>query len=381
MAPLELHEKVLVDPGFLETDHGEISCTECHGGDPKAPQMAKAHTGMVVDPTFPDATAACGECHESEAKLAGTSLHYTLATYKPMIHRRAGSAPAQQLALLDKGMDNHCFSCHASCGECHISRPNTAKGGFIDGHKFNKKPDQTNQCTACHGSRVGNEFTGETGQGDVHYTRHDMDCMECHSEKDLHGDGRSDHKDRYDVKNLAQCSDCHEPDTDIEQHTIHEDLVSCYVCHSQPYANCYGCHVGLDGKGLAYFKNPDEEELLLIGLNPNPDEDRPEKWSLVRRVPAVPTTFDYYGKGLLPGFDNLNNWKYASPHNIQRVTSQSRNCNNCHGNKDLFLTGEKLKPGMLKANALVIVPDDQIPEKQDVPETEKKPAKKKPSYF
>jgi thiosulfate/3-mercaptopyruvate sulfurtransferase len=139
--------------------------------------------------------------------------------------------------------------------------------------------------------------------------------------------------------------------------------------------------VGIDGKGLAYFKNPDEEELLLIGLNPDPDENRPEKWTLLRRVPVVPTTFDFYGKNLLPAFDKLNNWKYASPHNIQRRTSQNRECNNCHGNKDLFLTGEKLKPGMLKANSAVMVPDDQIPEKQDVPETEKKPAKKKSSYF
>ncbi len=377
---MELHEKVLVDRGFLETDHGEIACDECHGGDPNAPEMAGAHTGMRADPTFPDAMKTCGECHETEAKLAGTSLHYTLATYRPMVHRRAGSDPGQ-LALLDKGMDNHCYSCHASCGECHVSRPNTANGGFIDGHMFNSKPDQTNQCTACHGSRVGNEFTGETGQGDVHYTRHDMDCMECHSEKDLHGDGSTGHRDRYSVKNLTQCADCHEPDSAIEQHAVHGDKVSCYVCHAQPYANCYGCHVGLDGKGLAYFKNPDEEEFLLIGRNPDPDVKRPEKWILVRRVPAVPTTFEYYGKDLLPRFDEVNNWKYTSPHNIQRVTSQNRECNNCHGNKDLFLTQEKVKPEMRKANAPVIVPENLVPGKQDVPETGTTPAVKKRSYF
>ena len=377
---MELHEKVLVDQGFLTTDHGEIGCTGCHGGDPDASQMNDAHTGMEADPTFPDATKTCGECHEAEAELAKTSLHYTLATYKPMTYKRAGTDPAQ-LSSLNQGMDNHCFGCHASCGECHVSRPNFAKGGFIDGHRFNKKPDQINQCTACHGSRVGNEFTGETGQGDTHYTSHDMDCMGCHSQKDLHGDGRSDHRNRYDVNDLAQCSDCHESDSSIEQHTLHEGLLSCYVCHSQPYANCYGCHVGLDGKGLAYFKNPDEKELLLIGRNPAPSEKRPEKWMLVRRVPAVPTTFEYYGKDLLSRFDDLNNWKYASPHNIQRITSQNRECNNCHGNKDLFLTQEKVKEGFRKANTAVIVPDDMIPQKQDVPETETKPASKKRSYF
>jgi hypothetical protein len=376
---LELHEKVLVDREFLKTDHGEIGCVECHGGDEDASQIDSAHTGMRADPTFPEATAVCGPCHEKEAEMAKTSLHYTLATYKPMVHQRAGSDPAK-LSLLDKGMDNHCFSCHASCGECHVSRPNFANGGFIDGHKFNKKPDQTNQCTACHGSRVGNEFTGETGQGDVHYTKHDMDCMECHSEKDLHGDGKSGHRDRYDVEGLAQCRDCHEADKGVEQHDIHGDDVSCYVCHAQPYANCYGCHVGLDGKGLAYYKNPDEEELFRIGLNPAPNPGRPEKWILVRRVPAVPDSFEYYGENLLPGFDRLNNWKYASPHNIQRLTSQNRECNNCHGNEDLFLTEEKVKPEMRKANKGVIVPKGLIPPKQETSEEDKKPAKKK-SYF
>ena len=380
MAPLEPHEKVLVSRDFLNTDHGDLACTQCHGGNDDASDMKAAHSGMQADPTFPDPTNTCGQCHEEEAELAKTSLHYTLATYKPMVHKRASTEPAN-MELLNKGMDNHCFSCHASCGECHVSRPNFAKGGFINGHMFNKKPDQTNQCTACHGSRVGNEFTGETGQGHVHYTKHDMDCMDCHSSKDLHGDGRSDHRDRYDVEGLAQCDDCHEADTGVEQHAIHGDKVSCYVCHAEPYANCYGCHVGLDSKGLAYFKNPDEEELLRIGLNPDPDPDRPEKWMIVRRVPVVPSSFDFYGKNLLSRFDELNNWKYASPHNIQRITPQNRECNNCHGNEEVFLTEEKVQKQFRESNRKIIVPAEQIPKALDVPETEKKPATKKRSYF
>jgi thiosulfate/3-mercaptopyruvate sulfurtransferase len=377
---LEPHEKVLVDRQFLDTDHGDIGCVECHGGDDDAPGMEAAHAGMQADPTFPDATAVCGPCHETEAELAKTSLHYTLATYKQMLHQRTTGDPAK-LSLLDKGMGNHCYGCHASCGECHVSRPNFARGGFIDGHRFNKKPDQTNQCVACHGSRVGNEFRGETGQGDVHYTKHNMDCMECHTARDLHGDGRSDHRDRYDVEGLAECRDCHEDDGEIEQHEIHGDEVSCYVCHAQPYANCFSCHVGLDKKGLAYYKNPVEEELFRIGLNPDPNPSRPEKWMLVRRVPVVPDSFEYYGDNLLDDFDTLKNWKYASPHNVQRLTHQNRKCNNCHGNKDLFLTEEKVRPKMRKANAGVIVPEGQIPEKQDAPEKETEPPRKKRSYF
>lgn len=369
---------MLVSTDFLQTTHGEIGCIDCHGGDETATDMNIAHRGMQADPTFPDATAACGECHEDEAKLAKTSLHYTLATYKPMVHQRAGQDPAQ-LALLDQGMDNHCYSCHASCGECHVSRPNFAKGGFISGHNFNKTPDQTNQCTACHGSRVGNEFTGETGSGDIHYTKLGMDCMGCHGTQDLHGDGKTGHRDRYQVEGLATCQDCHDLDDKVEQHTIHGEKISCYVCHAQPYANCYGCHVGLDDKELAFFKNPVEEEMFRIGRNPEPDSKRPEAWILVRRVPSVPTSFEYYGKDLLPNFEQLNNWKYASPHNIQRKTTQNRDCNNCHGNEEIFLTEEQVKPEFHKANEKVIVPVTMVPEK--LPEQESKKKKKRGGYF
>lgn len=379
MAPLELHEKVLVAKDFLETTHGSMACIDCHSGNSDAGTMQEAHIGMNADPTFPSAVEACGECHAEEAELAKTSLHYTLATFRPMVHER-GTTDPDQLKMLDQGLDNHCYSCHASCGECHISRPNFAKGGFISGHNFNKTPDQSNQCTACHGSRVGNEFTGETGSGDAHYTKHDMDCMACHTTADLHGDGRSDHLDRYDVKGLSTCQDCHEQDDSVEQHAIHGGKVSCYVCHSQPYANCYGCHVGLDDKDLAYFKNPVEEELFRIGLNPDQSEARPEKWILLRRVPAVETAFDFYGDNLLPRFDRLNNWKYASPHNIQRKTTQNRECNNCHGNEELFLTADKVQDGLRKANKQVIVPNEMIPPVQKQAESKKK-KKKKSGYF
>lgn len=376
---MELHVKVLVDPEFLETTHGSMACTLCHDGNDKAADMKSAHIGLKADPTFPDATAACGECHAEEARLAKTSLHYTLATFRAMVHERA-TTDAAKLKQLNKGMDNHCYSCHASCGECHVSRPNFAKGGFISGHNFNKTPDRINQCTACHGSRVGNEFLGEIGQGNIHYTKHGMDCMACHGTRDLHGDGKSDHRDRYDVEGLASCRDCHELDDKVEQHAIHRDKLSCYVCHAQPYSNCYGCHVGLDEQGLVYYKNPVEKELFRIGHNPEPSKKRPEKWIVVRRVPAVPTAFDFYGKDLLPRFDRLNTWKRASPHNIQRKTAQNRECNNCHGNEDLFLTKDKVEQGVRKANKGVIVPKEMIPEKQERAEVEKKP-KKKSSYF
>jgi hypothetical protein len=73
----------------------------------------------------------------------------------------------------------------------------------------------------------------------------------------------------------------------------------------------------------------------------------------------VPDTFAYYGEGLLPTFDNLSTWKYATPHNIQRVTPQNQSCESCHDNPALFLMAEDVDPEEREANAAVIV--DEVP--------------------
>jgi thiosulfate/3-mercaptopyruvate sulfurtransferase len=42
-------------------------------------------------------------------------------------------------------------------------------------------------------------------------------------------------------------------------------------------------------------------------------------------------------------------------HNIQRLTPQNQECNNCHGQADLFLTTDDVAPDELGANQAVIV--------------------------
>ena len=55
----------------------------------------------------------------------------------------------------------------------------------------------------------------------------------------------------------------------------------------------------------------------------------------------------------------------TSPHNIQRKTWQTANCNNCHGNRDLFLSEKDLLDYEIKANASVVVPDNKVPKKRE----------------
>jgi len=274
---------------------------------------------------------------------------------KVALEKRGGVL--SQGSPLDQAFNNHCGNCHTTCGQCHVSRPEEAGGGLVSNHKFLKIPSMQYNCTACHGSRVGDEYLGNN-QGvpaDVHWTKGAMTCTKCHGEE-LHGSGQTvDH--RYVNPNAAKCDDCHQKvwTDNIRQHEQHLSDLSCYVCHSVTYSNCYNCHVAKDEKGLVYRTSDPTEMQFKIGLNPLRSADNPYKYVVVRHAPISPDSFDYYGKNLLPNFNALPTWKYATPHNIQRNTPQNASCNACHGQRALFLTEESVKPDEREANKGVIV--------------------------
>jgi len=328
--------------------------------------MEEAHAGIVKDPTHPDPTKTCGECHEDIVKVSKTSLHYTVEPYKTITEKRASSDPSVR-ATLAKVRDTHCNYCHASCGQCHVSRPTSVEGGLIAKHKFQKKPSMTENCTACHGSRVGMEYQGKNSgiPADLHFATEAMTCNHCHKAAEMHGEGKSGYADRYDVSNGPQCLDCHKdaasPKSKNKSHSLHAGKLSCHVCHSVQYKNCSACHVGKDKEGLPYYKTAASRMDLKIGLNPNPNPRKPYSFVLVRHIPVDRDTFKYYLSEGLKNFDALPTWKVTTPHNIQLYTQQNEKCENCHGNPKWFLKKEDVDSTEQEANRGVIVPVDRLP--------------------
>ena len=361
MAPLEPWEKVLVDAGkFLPTEHGKIACMECHDGVQSTDKQA-AHAGLISSPSAqPD--QFCAECHEDETAAYPNSLHNTQAGYWTNIDAR--SVPENHAAL-EEMFGNHCATCHTTCGECHVSQPKNVGGGLFTGHVFETTPPMTRSCTACHGSRVGNEFLGknEGVPGDVHFREARMNCIKCHEGADLHGtaDASLAPGHRLSGAEDPKCVDCHGKvlagADGIEMHQQHGDTISCQVCHSVTYTSCDGCHVAISQtSGKPFFETQATYMTFLIGRNPIQSEERPYEYVPVRHVPAATTSYEFYGENLLPNFDSLPTWVYATPHNIQRYTPQNQSCDMCHGGSaEMFLTGDKVKPEELQANASVIV--------------------------
>ena len=371
MEQLAPHQKIFVAATFVQDEnHGAMGCQECHGGNPDDPDFLTAHDGVVRDPSFPPGESICAECHPDIADRCRTSLHTTLAPYARMIRARVSPDPEVE-ATVDKARATHCNACHASCGQCHVSRPAYVGGGLMDGHAFLRTPPMRETCTACHGSRVEKEYFGKNAGTlpDVHWRKRFFICTDCHTGQEMHGDGLSP-LDRYDVSNGPRCEHCH---LDIfklgapngEQHTTHRGRVSCQVCHSLAYKHCYDCHFGLDPNGFRHFKNDASVLNFRIGRNARQTFVRPERFVLVRHVPVASDTFRYYAEDGLVRFDALPVWKMATPHNIRRRTPQNSSCNACHGIRTLFLMVTDVRSSERSADKEVIVPEEMIPAKID----------------
>lgn len=352
---MEAYEKPWVrSKTFLDSEHGQLGCTACHGGDNESEWKTVAHEEMIPNPSA-QPEENCAECHEEATEHYQSSLHASFRGLETALLERTGH---DDLGVLAEPVQNHCASCHVTCGECHVSLPAYQGGGLASGHKFAKQPPMVESCTACHGTRVGHEYLGKNEglAADVHWESERMLCTDCHGEE-LHGTGE-EYPDRYSKTESPQCKDCHE---DIfasglgnDQHTIHLEDLSCQTCHSQEYKNCFSCHVGIDEKGIEYAKSDPSQMLFKIGKNTNPATAHAYAFAPVRHVPIARDTFAYYGDNLLPNFDTRSTWRTTTPHNIQKNTPQNESCNACHGNSDLFLTIDDLQPDELEANRDVI---------------------------
>ncbi len=348
MPPLEAWEKVLIDAEAYQSDiHAFINCTACHGG--QAVGNMTAHDGLIADPSA-DPETGCASCHPNIVPSAEQSLHFTLEGYDTAVYAR--SSP-DHYATLENMESYHCDSCHATCGDCHVSQPNSVGGGLLAGHTFVEKPPMSQTCTACHGSRVKNEYYGlnEGEPGDVHLRVARLACTDCHSGDQMHGIGEyAGATSRYDGEPSPTCESCHADQigkgSGILQHEIHgTDILSCQACHSVSYTNCTNCHVDRTEDDIAYYSVESSSVGFYLGKNPLQSTDRPWEYVTLRHVPVDVNSFDVYGDNLLDNFLSIPTWKYATPHNIQLDTPQNQSCAGCHKNPDIWLTEDKLAPG------------------------------------
>jgi len=366
--------------------HEELSCEDCHQGNPKSTTKDAAHAELYKNPgdlNIVDET--CGICHEDLVSRVKKSLHASMAgvisgtrylwaaqknknaTYavRP-VKDEDGNIPKNLGALetlqsiprykdskqpVDDYLRNQCLRCHlwtegakragdyrsSGCSACHVLYADDGLSRSGDKTIPKDQPDHplrheitskipAEQCVHCHnrGGRTGVSFLGmmeSDGYGtpfradgtkqpnlhgknynylqkDLHYEA-GLQCIDCHTSNDLHGDGNIYSKREQGVE--IECADCHgntekysnlktsrgnhlanlirqnkevvlkskmdgksypviQPKGLLERDKLpvamqieqHMNKLECYACHSSWAPQCYGCHAKMDMRQKGY---------------------------------------------------------------------------------------------------------------------------------
>ncbi len=369
--PLKKWQKLRVSKAFLSGPMGQLGCVKCHGGRDTA-DFKLAHEGLIPDPSEPGKgrEPVCAECHGDIVKHYKKSLHFTVYGQAWTLEVRSGTRGiADSGGCLYSSYRKDCYTCHASCGDCHVSRPKPVKGGLLASHQFLKKPPMKDVCGACHAARTYGEYTGNFGYpADVHWAKGLKECTYCHGADELHGMwNASDRPDsNMHLNRGPKCEDCHAKSSrSNEYHKIHWGKVQCNVCHSMPIRHCFTCHTGYFGDvedPAKFYRYPEEQKFLFkIGYNAFRDQYHPWRYTQLRHPPNSPHTFDWFKEHycperaeVFPHFSALPTWKPGTGHNVQRRTPQTESCWSCHDNPKVWLTEADLKDYEREANAAVI---------------------------
>jgi thiosulfate/3-mercaptopyruvate sulfurtransferase len=359
---------------YKKSSHNKVGCVGCHNGVGNTSDKQQAHSGDFISHPSMFAADKCAKCHRTIVEKYATSIHNGTGQ-KRKVTMRSGLQGPQDFDKLPahqiEGYNKNCATCHATCGNCHIVRPPIGGGGLSNGHAFTKTPDMVTVCVTCHVSRGGHAYMGVASgtQPDVHLTKMNFSCVNCHSGEELHGDGNKVEQ-RYAYKELPTCVECH---SGLEHknvyHSQHYTEFNCQVCHSQDYNNCGSCHIHGAGARVPSYQG------FKIARNPIPYIKTGFKFTLVRRTLAAPDNWKEYGVPNYGSFNVLPTYNYTSPHNILRWTSRTKqsagqSCySNCHirnengelKNTGLYLFQADLLPWEFTATMPISV-DKQLPE-------------------
>jgi hypothetical protein len=131
-----------------------------------------------------------------------------------------------------------CRNCHAgSCDECHRTEKNQVAAYTTEAAR------KQETCLKCHGRESAMILTidKQANQTDVHIAA-GMECMSCHSSREMHGDGKEYLSMKQPGAMDTRCENCHGAVSDIPSHTVHKGRLDCKACHERHVVSCTNCH-------------------------------------------------------------------------------------------------------------------------------------------
>lgn len=133
--------------------------------------------------------------------------------------------------------DLGCKNCHiATCDGCHKAE----KDGKLV--YSNEAANNQDMCLKCHAREASMmKINKKANKPDVHIVA-GMKCTDCHTPREMHGDGTKYVSMKQVGAMDANCEECHDKIGKTISHKIHGSKLDCKACHVDQVVSCTNCH-------------------------------------------------------------------------------------------------------------------------------------------
>ncbi len=235
-----------------------------------------------------------------------TSLHYTTRGMAYWYSKTNGGLEALT-GIPYESSKLDCLNCHVnSCDRCHKIQVNNK---FFYSTKSAKEQEI---CLSCHKrEKAIKNIDMIANKQDIHISK-GMQCMDCHTSRDIHGDGI-----RYEsMKQLGaldpKCETCHDSINPTTSHKIHKEKLDCKACHVRHVVSCSNCHFGM---------LVDKQKRVDIKLS---------NWLFLMNYNGKVTSANMQNF-VVPDNEGFKTFILFAPQNSHSIMKEGRKCNGCHG--------------------------------------------------
>ena len=242
-----------------------------------------------------------GQQNTPRNSIYRSSLHATNRGLEHWYSRANGGL--ETITNVPFGKLTSCSKCHVqSCDTCHVEQGKTTYS--TEAAKSEKA------CDSCHGlpTREAARKNPNDPNLDVHFAK-GMRCMDCHTSREIHGDGTVYASMQSPGALDVNCKKCHEDAVSkCPSSMVHGDRLDCSACHTRTVETCFNCHFDTkvkDGKSVSL---PLKDILFLVNHEG-------------RVTLGAMHTFIYQNRTMVVFAPAFSHW----------IMKEGRKCDDCHG--------------------------------------------------